>query len=170
MFHHGDGCCFAIHPNRSKVMVSEFHKCSSLAGIVESSLPRFVTYRQRDTARVDEQIAAAPARCHRTAPPVFSARYSRTFARTGRGRSGADSIRAMVLAESPDPLCLLLSTVQVVLREIPSASACSPSERNPAAAMASPISLIFKVCRPRPGDREVRLGGRALPFERRPGM
>ena len=94
----------------------------------------------------------------------------------------------MVAAEGSELLRLPLRIFHVVVRESPSALACSSSAMRPArrsatstslslierlafaAAMASPISLIFAVCRPRAGRREVRSGGRGPPFERRPGM
>ena len=93
----------------------------------------------------------------------------------------------MVAAEGSELLRLPLRIFHVVVRESPSALACSSSAMRPArrsatstslslierlafaAAMASPISLIFAVCRPRAGRREVRSGGRGPPFER-PGM
>ena len=94
----------------------------------------------------------------------------------------------MVAAEGSELLRLPLRIFHVVVRESPSALACSSSAMRPArrsatstslslierlafaAAMASPISLIFAVCPPRAGRREVRSGGRGPPFERRPGM
>jgi len=53
----------------------------------------------------------------------------------------------MIDAERPEALWLALRMVQAVLRESPSALACSSSVRKPADLIASASSLIFKDCR-----------------------
>ena len=53
----------------------------------------------------------------------------------------------MVVAESPEPLWLPLTIVQVVLRQTPSALACSSSVTNPAAVNASLSCRILHDCR-----------------------
>src|SRR5258706_15708315 len=53
----------------------------------------------------------------------------------------------MIDAESPEALWLALRMVQVVLRESPSALACSSSVRNPADSTALASSLILEDCR-----------------------
>ena len=96
-------------------------------------------------------------------PAVFSARYSRIFRRTRRGKRGAESMRAMILTERPEPLCMPLRRVQVVLRESPNASACWSGERNPDVRMASATSRILAFCRARPGARICVWEGEVLP-------
>jgi hypothetical protein len=66
-------------------------------------------------------------------PTIFSVTYSRILACRPGGRFGADSMRVIVVAESPEPLCMPLSRVQVVLRESPKISACSSSVSDEAA-------------------------------------
>src|SRR6516165_3116805 len=56
-------------------------------------------------------------------------------------------MRLMIDAERPEALWLALRTVQAVLRESPSALACSSSVRNPADLTASASSLILEDCR-----------------------
>src|SRR4029453_447112 len=63
------------------------------------------------------------------------------------GSSGAASIRLMIEAERPEALWLALRMVQAVLRESPSALACSSSVRTPANLTASASSLILEDCR-----------------------
>src|SRR5262245_16944680 len=53
----------------------------------------------------------------------------------------------MIDAERPEALWLALRMVQAVLRESPSALACSSSVRNPADLSASASSLILDDCR-----------------------
>jgi hypothetical protein len=53
----------------------------------------------------------------------------------------------MIDAERPEALWLALRMVQAVLRESPSALACSSSVRNPADLTASTSSLILEDCR-----------------------
>src|SRR5262249_108056 len=53
----------------------------------------------------------------------------------------------MIDAERPEALWLALRMVQAVLRESPSALACSLSVRNPADLTASTSSLILENCR-----------------------
>src|SRR5262245_49684358 len=53
----------------------------------------------------------------------------------------------MIDAERPEALWLALRMVQAVLRESPSALACSSSVRNPADLTASASSLILEDCR-----------------------
>src|SRR6516165_7078222 len=53
----------------------------------------------------------------------------------------------MIDAERPEALWLALRIVQAVLRESPSALACSSSVRNPADLTASASSLILEDCR-----------------------
>src|SRR5262245_38664243 len=53
----------------------------------------------------------------------------------------------MIDAERPEALWLALRMVQAVLRESPSALACSSSVRNPADLISSASSLIFEDCR-----------------------
>src|SRR5262249_34505897 len=53
----------------------------------------------------------------------------------------------MIDAERPEALWLALRMVQAVLREGPSALACSSSVRNPAELTASASSLILEDCR-----------------------
>src|SRR5262245_8912953 len=53
----------------------------------------------------------------------------------------------MIDAERPEALWLALPMVQAVLRESPSALACSSSVRNPADLTASASSLILEDCR-----------------------
>jgi len=53
----------------------------------------------------------------------------------------------MIDAERPEALWLALRMVQAVLRESPSAMACSSSVRNPADLTASASSLILEDCR-----------------------
>src|SRR5262249_14291508 len=73
--------------------------------------------------------------------------YSRIFDRASGGSSGAASMRLMIDAERPEALWLALRIVQAVLRESPSALACSSSVRNPADLTASAGSLILEDCR-----------------------
>src|SRR5262249_44791465 len=80
-------------------------------------------------------------------PAVFSSTYSRILVRARGGNSGAASMRLMIDAERPEALWLALRTVQAVLRESPSALACSSSVRNPADLTASASSLILEDCR-----------------------
>src|SRR5262249_16350890 len=53
----------------------------------------------------------------------------------------------MIDAERPEALWLALRMVQAVLRESPSAFACSSSVRNPPVLTASASSLILEDCR-----------------------
>src|SRR5262245_11540128 len=53
----------------------------------------------------------------------------------------------MIDAERPEALWLALRMVQAVLRDSPSAWACSSSVRNPADLSASASSLILEDCR-----------------------
>src|SRR5262245_318653 len=80
-------------------------------------------------------------------PAVFSSTYSRILVRACGGSSGAASIRLMIDTERPEALWLALRMVQAVLRESPSALACSSSVRNPADLTASASSLILEDCR-----------------------
>src|SRR5262249_51941530 len=80
-------------------------------------------------------------------PAAFSSTYSRILVRASGGSSGAASIRLMIDAERPEALWLALPMVQAVLRESPSALACSSSVRNPADLTASASSLILEDCR-----------------------
>src|SRR5262245_38169315 len=80
-------------------------------------------------------------------PAVFSSTYSRILVRASGGSSGAANIRLMIDAERPEALWLALRMVQAVLRESPSALACSSSVRNPADLTASASSLILEDCR-----------------------
>src|SRR5207237_6551669 len=56
-------------------------------------------------------------------------------------------MRLMIDAERPEALWLALRMVQAVLRESPSALACSSSLTNPADLSASASSLILQDCR-----------------------
>src|SRR5262249_45532480 len=80
-------------------------------------------------------------------PAAFSSTYSRTLVRASAGNSGAANMRLMIDAERPEALWLALRMVQAVLRESPSALACSSSVRNPADLTASASSLILEDCR-----------------------
>src|SRR5205807_4631010 len=80
-------------------------------------------------------------------PAAFSSTYSRILVRANGGSSGAASMRLMIDAERPEALWLALRMVQAVLRESPSALACSSSVRNPADLTASASSLILEDCR-----------------------
>src|SRR6266478_4317574 len=82
-------------------------------------------------------------------PAAFSSTYSRILVRASGGSSGAANIRLMIDAERPEALWLALRMVQAVLRESPSALACSSSVRNPADLTASTSSLILENCRAR---------------------
>jgi hypothetical protein len=73
--------------------------------------------------------------------------YSKIVLRTRGGRSGAESIRATTVADSPDALWLPLMMVQVVLRDKPSAAAWSSRLVHPSATRASRISRIFAAWR-----------------------
>src|SRR5712691_6301022 len=73
--------------------------------------------------------------------------YSTILARASGGSCGDINMRLMTVAERPEHLCWPFRTVQVVLREIPRALACSSSVMNPAVMRASPSSLILDDCR-----------------------
>jgi hypothetical protein len=103
-------------------------------------------------------------------PTIFSARYSGILARTTGGRLGAESMRVIVLAERPEPLCMPWSRAQVVLRESLKISACWSSVSDLAASV-SLSSRIRAVCRARPVREltsEKRESAEMDPFERNP--
>jgi hypothetical protein len=80
-------------------------------------------------------------------PAAFSCTYSTILARASGGSCDDINMRLMIAAESPEALWLALRMVQAVLRQSPSAVACSSSVTKPAVTRASPISLILDDCR-----------------------
>jgi hypothetical protein len=69
--------------------------------------------------------------------------YSSNLRRASGGKFGANSIRVMMFAESPEGLWFPLMMFQAVLRFSPNAFACSSSARHPAWINAAFNSLIL---------------------------
>src|SRR5205807_5907499 len=134
-------------PNRPSAMTQDL---SPFAPVIPLSLRTSVDSVSPHTGNFSIKSRAANLRRRLLLPPykpaAFSSTYSRIFVRTSGGSSGAASIRLMIDPESPEALWLALRMVQAVLRESPSALACSSSVRNPADLTASASSLILEDC------------------------
>jgi hypothetical protein len=88
--------------------------------------------------------------------------YSSTICRAVGGRCGDASMRLIVIAERPDALWRLLSTVQALLLDNPRTAACFESVSNPAETKAWRISAIFEACLAFLSGTVERLGSSSL--------
>src|SRR2546429_5902729 len=129
------------------------HDLSPLARVIPLCSGTRVDSVSRHTGNFSIESRAANLRRLLRLPPykpaAFSSTYSRILVRANGGSFGAASMRLTIDAERPEALWLALRMVQAVLRESPSALACSSSVRNPADLIASASSLILENCRAR---------------------